>query len=196
MNYNTTYSPTNPFVPGLLSGTYVDGTDVFPGTSVFPSCGNVEKPARVSSSIIGGNIACNTGEMFNAPNSKYFAKLPNLLWASTNLASLSITPGAIKVTNKYNVLRFNLTSGSKVYQQIGVYEPSVSSFYNGLTGLIVQNQADNFEVLTCSTCANGGSGFYCCLNGANNGSFDDQRSLHYSLRFNIRKHYLPNNWIS
>lgn len=157
----STNNPLNPSTPGFQSGTYSDGSVVFPGTGFFSnSYGN--HVARISLTSQNGSGAYSSAydykdpigkELFNATGAKYFYADPDLVWVPVRKTDANKVPNAVRVFTflfyQLYVIRVNLTNEEKVYQQIGYYRP-----YSGLIGIwngIEEEKVfTHFEVLSCA----------------------------------------------
>lgn len=151
MNVNN--NPNRTKTPGFWSGTYKDGSAVYPGTGNFPSCPGVN-PARITTSNNdqgpGAYIGCNREHLFDSMEAKYFAAHPKLKWVRTDTSRADNVPGAIKVywsqSGGYDfVARVTLPSGKKLFQQIGFYWKGDVCYWDGNFWC----RTGDFEILAC-----------------------------------------------
>lgn len=165
--------PNVPTTAGFTSGTYYDGTTFYVGQGNFDVCyGENPGPARIMiTSSLQGNGAyypCNTagGEYFsNSSEVKYILDHPDLHWILTNGSQYGNVANAIKIGTSY-IGRIDVNLANGTYQQIGKVKDGKIYYSNIIPGAEAQ-WTGTFEVLACSPCPLGGSGPYCCTNGAN-----------------------------
>jgi hypothetical protein len=143
----STNDPSNPSTPGLLSGTYSDGSSVFVGVGTYSNC-NGDRPARIKiTPTVGAYDPCGSSEVFTT-SAKYFALHENLVWVVTNPSTVNSVVGILSTKdfsgNIHYITRHNLTS----FQQIGAYWTGApSAFY--WSGSSVTYTSGSFEVLAC-----------------------------------------------
>lgn len=89
--------------------------------------------------------------MFDDTEPKYFLAHSNLKWVKTSTKKVDNVEGAIKVFYTDNdpdyVARFNLTDGTKSYQQIGYYWERKLCYWHGDKFI---RRVGQFEILACS----------------------------------------------
>lgn len=110
------------------------------------------------------------GENYDSSDVRFFANHPDLHWITTTGANSSRVSGIIPVgsyddLNLY-VGRINITLNNGTYQQIGkVFDGALWYYIPGTSE--ETSTEDSFEILACSSCANGqvNSNGPCCTNG-------------------------------
>ena len=115
---------------GFNSGTYTDGSVVYPGSGNMAACYNQNpSPARLttSNSLSGPGAYsqcqhcfigfCSTANNYDAIDPRFFAKHNSLTWVMTTGANYQSVLGAIPVGGLY-VGRINVTTSSGTYQQV------------------------------------------------------------------------------
>lgn len=151
--------PFNSSTPGLQSGTYIDGSTVFPGTGFYSEYyGNhVARISLTSKKGRGAYAAYSSSptEMFNVTGAKYFYNDPHLNWITTNGRKVADVKEPLSVITSWLdlllVVRVNLTDDSrKVYQQIGYYQINHKRVIVWDRRISVYNESGNFDILTCS----------------------------------------------
>jgi hypothetical protein len=142
---------------GFASGTYYDGSTIYPGTGAFDMCAAQNPaPARIVNNFVGSRIAgaytsCALApEYYEDKAPKFFMKHPKLKWVSTAYPVASLVPGVITVGPVYlmQVGRTTLNIGNGTFYQIGkVY---ASALYHYKPGDLAESISyGSFEVLVC-----------------------------------------------
>lgn len=108
---------------GFASGTYIDGSTIYPGTGNNLICGENPSPASISLANTydgpGAYMQCDENLHYdNSNNVSFFVKHDNLKWIETNITEYSEIEGALKVGQSY-VGRINVTTSNGTYQVIG-----------------------------------------------------------------------------
>lgn len=154
---------TNPLTNGFPSGTYLDGSILFPGSGAFTIDCSTTWPSRISYtayrfgpgaySTCGGPI-----EIYDIVNPKYICNHPNLVWLTTNGEKLLNLTGRVQIIRpdnvKMNVVRINITRNGQTYQQIGwTYHVDFWAifYWDGITTVRSYDKNLTFEVLVCET---------------------------------------------
>lgn len=143
----------DPAIYGFLSGTYKDGSPIYPGVGVYPNCGNYPRYSRVKRDPNSALCVCGNSEIQTNQGIKFFAAHPNLKWVYTNKSTIASVSGLIppnpNEADKSYITRLKLTG----FQQIGTYDPAygVLWYWNGETRLDGAN--GDFEVLVCQDSA-------------------------------------------
>lgn len=146
--------PSDPLTPGFPSGSFLDGSTVFPGTALFSNNYGANRVVRISTSESGGYSTHGSTLIFSS-NANYFTFHPNLKWVSTNIPSASNVPGVIKVYPRTNNVLYPARKYFGTYYQIGYHwvEGKGAYFWNPSSNMLntVKNHAENYEVLACSS---------------------------------------------
>ena len=105
-------------------------------------------------------------EYHDISNAKFFKDHPDLKWTLTSTSAAANTPGVIKVGPWNQILGLvDFTFGNGTFQTIGKVEAGGVNHHIPGSGVETWKTGDVF-VLTCGACTNGGSGMFCCSNGA------------------------------
>lgn len=147
--------PNDSRTPGFLSGYYLDGLEVYPGTGVFPSCGNSDRPGRISArkNLTAIHTPCGIepgNNLISYKQTKYFVATPNLKWTKTDYSNLRQVPGAVKINN-YLFFRVNFKFNGEEYQTIGLHHNDWYScpvyYWNEKETIAIES--GEVEILTC-----------------------------------------------
>lgn len=128
-------------------------------------CGQNGVGARINKDA-GGYLSC-VGELNDKSDPKYYLDHPDLRWIRTPATTANSVPGVVKtVYGNWLVGRIEIPWYNVTVSQIGKV-PLTIMYYWDPTKKQELTTTGTIEVLACqSTCANGGSGPYCCRNGA------------------------------
>lgn len=154
---NATYNPLNPATPGFASGTFIDGSTVFPGIADFIcSTNRVSRISGANSATkpAGAYSTCGKVEVYNAPTAKYFCNHPQLTWVTTNFAGALAVDGVIsKVAGTATMVlaRINITNPTGTFQQVAFVVISPTNFVEYHDGSAGYSGAypGSIEVLAC-----------------------------------------------
>lgn len=137
----------DPAVAGFLSGTYNDGSPLYPGVGVFPSC-NGNRPARVNRRPSLAFGECSYSDMMTTQGVKFVAAHPNLEWVWTNKSVVEKLSGQIPITMTNGVTNYITRHKLTGFEQIGHYQivDNVVWYWNGDKSV---NSSEDFEVLIC-----------------------------------------------
>lgn len=173
MNFNLTNIMNDPATNGFVAGIYLDGSTIYGGVGDFSVCFNQNPaPSRVMTGInAGAYSSCSNGQLagenYDKISPQYFYNHADLKWVQTTPLMASSVPGAVLVNGMF-VGRKHIASKNGTYQQVGkIYGGKFYYKIPGKNGEFTSSTAD-IDVLACVVCKNGGSGAFCCLNGANN----------------------------
>jgi hypothetical protein len=125
-----------------------------------------------TSSIFGAGAyspctgALPAGENYDPLTAKFFYNHPDLKWVPTLPSQAASVPGVVQVGSLYIARKYMLAKNG-TYHQVGKIDLGV--FRYKIPGKITEATfTGEVEVLACGACTGGGTGPFCCTNGANN----------------------------
>jgi len=172
VKYNPNGDPksvqSNPDAFGLYAGVNYDDTPQYVGYGYCPDFPPFPVSGFISTNTSrpGACLLCNTfydiAYLYSDTEDSYFLlKHPNLKWAQTNANEFSTLRNAVKIGDDglfgrvFYHGRYRLGRVPSITPASGIIdENDVGKFFD-----------EDFQILTCSTCNNGGSGKFCCPNG-------------------------------
>lgn len=112
-------------------------------------------------------MTCGGRELNDRSDPKYYLDHPELRWIKTPAATAYLVPGVVKTAyGNWLVGRVETPWYNVTVSQIGKVQLTLMYYWDP-TRKAETLTTGTIEVLACqATCSNGGSGPYCCKNGA------------------------------
>lgn len=165
-------SPTSPRILGVVGGINFDNTPQYVG---YGDSGCLRPPQNPcpgfisldsSSLAVGTYMSCGSGIRYGGDNAYFLKNHKNLRWIDSNNQDMLTQWEAIRIVGK----TWSFMVGRIMYE--GDYRMGKVNYNNDIYGFYMIDENGNeiffatgFQILTCTSCKNGGAGRYCCPNG-------------------------------
>lgn len=181
----TKYDPTNtenlrlsrPDIYGFAGGIEYNGAPQYIAYGDNRDCEFFPKQNPCSGYVLHNSqypavrMSCRTSGMtYDNLNGSYLLNHPNLKWVTINNMD-ELTDDALTIEGqgwKFLFGRFLFKRDYRIGKvQVETVRDIPRGFYMTDDNFNTKYFASGFQILTCSSCENGGSGRFCCLNGEN-----------------------------